>query len=242
MKPQRTSNSAWSAFWGDVTTSGLAWVDRPALPLTTLAVVVPLELLTLAPEWISILATIPPFIFMAGFMGTQRLWFRRILEGNPFEPGEVWRSSWHYVGRFAWLAFVTSLAVVPVALLSIISPATFWAGAVVSWIAIDAAITFVSPALAYTTSSGSQAWRIGWPMARNEWKTLRWHVLTPPLVIVLVGRTLPALGVTRWVAIPLSIVGWMVNLLFKGAQAIPYLRAYPGRQGEPRRSHRSKRR
>src|SRR6202043_4155802 len=55
---------------------------------------------------------IPLFVFSAGYVGAERLWYRRAWEERPFGPSLAWRASWGYVGRYLRLGLFAVLILV----------------------------------------------------------------------------------------------------------------------------------
>lgn len=169
------------------------------------------------------LAILPFLVFMAGFMGTQRVWYLRAFESRPFPAAEIWDRSWRYAPRFILLAVISSLPSLPLLAFGLVSEWAEWAAFVVAWILVDVWITFASPALVYTTRRVGLAFDIGWWFLRRRWASIGWHAVAPPLVVILGARTLPSLDKVGWPVAVVSVAGWMLNLLCKGAQALAYL-------------------
>ncbi|MEA2681927.1 MAG: hypothetical protein QOK05_255 [Chloroflexota bacterium] len=97
----------------------------------------------------------------------------------------------------------------------------------------DFLLTFMTPALAFTTTSASQAFRIGLRMIRKTWPAAAWYVFLPPLALQFLSV---ASGVDGTQSLPLIYgVGLIVatlDLAAKGAVAAFYLRRVPvGRDG-----------
>jgi hypothetical protein len=94
---------------------------------------------------------------------------------------------------------------------------------------LDAALTFVVPALALTTRSTRDALGIGLRMMRQEWPASAWYILTPGLTLVL-GSNLVALGSFRpnpLLRIALLASTSILALVFKGAIVSFYVRRDP---------------
>jgi len=88
-------------------------------------------------------------------------------------------------------------------------------------IAMDFALTFVTPALAFTTRSAWRAVGIGLAMIRQTWPRSALYVLCPPLALNLLSYICPVGVVLRFI---LTSVFVFVGLLAKGAIAGFYLR------------------
>jgi hypothetical protein len=106
-------------------------------------------------------------------------------------------------------------------------------------------MTFVTPALAFSTRQVSEALSIGWRTLWDGWPATAPYAVVAPLVLIGVGqvfsRTLGAGG-----SIGLTLLGLLLALLFKGSTAAYYLREHdvgddgaafigpPGRRSEER--------
>ena len=119
--------------------------------------------------------SLPAELFLAGFVGTQRIWYLRAFRGDQFDTTEIWPLSWAFFLRYAALAIVTLVHFLPVLVVAHIAHGAariliIAAGAV----ALDVALTFVTPALAYSTAELGEAWRIGRSMIREGWPVTAW--------------------------------------------------------------------
>jgi hypothetical protein len=94
-------------------------------------------------------------------------------------------------------------------------------------VGVDFALTFVTPALSFTTRKVRDGLKLGLRMIRMEWPRCALYVLAPPLAIqAIVGlRWIASLGVVGSYAI--SGVAAALGLAFKGATAAFFLRRYP---------------
>jgi hypothetical protein len=97
---------------------------------------------------------------------------------------------------------------------------------VVLWIAsitIDLLMTFVTPALAFSTYRARTAIRIGVSMIAQHWPATIGYILVPPLAILVVTSLFGTeLSIAASVAV--TILTLWVSLWFKGATARFYLR------------------
>jgi hypothetical protein len=93
----------------------------------------------------------------------------------------------------------------------------------VATVVIDLALTFATPALAFSTRTATEALRMGLRMLRDHWPRTAWYALMPPLAVVVLLRVAQAQETSRVVVI-LSVFGALLNLWFKGATAAFYLR------------------
>lgn len=131
-----------------------------------------------------------------------------------------------FTWRFVKLGVITGLALLPAIFAFYIVETAFWFLVMVAVsVAVDALLTFVTPALSYSTRKVFQAIAIGVRMIAREWPTCRWYVLVPPLAMLVVARgsTVAMTGLTM-PGILLTVGAVLIGLLFKGATAAYYLR------------------
>jgi hypothetical protein len=233
-------------FLEDVRSAFRVAVERPLLPLTSILL---LSLPLYLPPTLQLIAG-PLWVFAIGYPGTQRIWLLRALRGQPFTFDQAFARNWSYFGRFIRLEL---LLIPPVAIgaglgwLVDRSIVGLFVGAFGVSILLDFALTFVTPALAFTTGSASQALSLGLRMIRTEWPKAALYVLVPPLAILIVANLVPGiasirrLGDTfdalkagrrppsvpqsvRFVSGGLSTLAVLVGLLFKGATVAFYTR------------------
>jgi hypothetical protein len=235
-------------FLQDLVKAAHAWGTAPALPIVSILVMLPIDTEPLVtkslkswnPEvqwsfWVLVLL-LPVDLFGLGWLGTQRIWYQRVFQGASLAAGEAWQLSWRFVGRF----FVLGLLVV--------SPPTILIGAVALWqvrtgtaaphlvlpvwvlivyvaywFVMDVLLTFVTPALAYTTRRVREAWAIGQRMLRSTWPHCAVYALLPPLTLLSLGTVNPA-GLAPEVAVTISIASTLIGLLTKGAIASFYIK------------------
>ncbi len=91
---------------------------------------------------------------------------------------------------------------------------------------MDVLLTFVTPALAYSTDRPAKAIALGWRLLRQDWPQCAWYALTPPLALILITRALPRSSLAVVPAAIFGTLAWMLNLWFKGATAAYYLRGH----------------
>ena len=230
--------SVWRQFVADLGLALRAWRKAPALPLLTIALPALWFVMNSSGSVILELLAILPLLFTIGFYGTQRLWYLRVWRGRDLSPGEVWRFSWSFLGRFVVLGlFVGWPLVVVYGVFTFfviadqrrgpVEPA-YYIGIAVFSLALDFLLTFVTPALAYTTRSASQALTLGVRMIRATWPAGALYVFFPPLALqLLIYQPQRAAGLSTAVFVVASAVAALVNLLFKGAVAAFYLRQVP---------------
>src|SRR6266496_6430486 len=123
---------------------------RPVLPLMSMAV---WALPTLLPQALFVLAA-PVSIFSIGYPGTERLWILKGLRGLPFTFEQALTSTGWYISRF----FRLGLLVAPLPMAGVIlgwaagrSVTSIIIGAGVASLLLDFGLTFVTPALAFST-------------------------------------------------------------------------------------------
>ncbi|MGH9197816.1 MAG: hypothetical protein ACRD1T_18995, partial [Acidimicrobiia bacterium] len=194
-------------------------------------------------QMMSSLLVLPVSLFQNGWYGTERVWYLRIFRERSLSRGEGWSFTWSFFGRFFVLTLLGALIFIPVYTFifwSAVSrmrgqpgPIDFadlrlWRLGIAAVVALVAEflLTFVTPALAYSTRRVREALGIGIRMIKQTWPRCVPYVVVPPLAVTLVTRFF----------LPESVgIGWRVallpgsallNLLFKGATAAFYLRRF----------------
>jgi hypothetical protein len=165
----------------------------------------------------------PVFIFEIGWLGTQRVWYLRAFRDGGLTLDEAWRFTWAFVGRFLTLGLVIGIVATPVVLPAFASRRAIGivVGVIVTLLA-DFALTFVTPALAFTTRSVGDAWSVGWRMLREEWPGCAPYVLAPPLAVQALFRVVPLSQ--GGFAIIAFIAATLFGLVCRGAIARYYAR------------------
>lgn len=182
-------------------------------------------------------------IFTLGWYGAERIFFRRQLEGVPVGLRELVGAARGYIGRFFRLAVV--LGIVNLAFILILVQAGWLSfspppdsaegkeiGARVEVIGLvltilcDFALTFVTPALTYTTKYVRRALKTGLAMIRRTWPHSALYVLCPPLALNVMQTVFPLGGPVLGTVLSALLV--VVGLLAKGAIAAFYLRVHGG--------------
>jgi hypothetical protein len=223
----------WATFSRDVATSLRAWRVTPGLPLATLALAIATSALGAASvrEPFFVIPTLALWLFAIGFAGTQRIWYLRAFHQESLPVGDIVPLTAKFFWRFARLGLLFALpGSVVIAVAGVLGGTTGRIAACVAWsIAMDMALTFVTPALSYTTRFVRDAVPTGFRTVTRSWPTSACYVLTPGFVTAAAVWVLPesVLGATTGIAI--GTVGAMLALVFKGAIAAFYLR----RHGEP---------
>ena len=177
-------------------------------------------------------------IFALGWLGAERTFFRLRREGKDVALRELVDSVLGFIGRFFRLGLWMGVIVVPVTVAVCVVTAAFvksgnpmFAAGVISAVVIavmvvlDLALTFVTPALAFSTDSVSEALRIGFRMIRQTWPRSGLYVLCPPLALNLFNAMysiqIPLLTLVTTAALA------VLALVAKGATAAFYLRERP---------------
>jgi hypothetical protein len=135
---------------------------------------------------------LPIMLFNLGILGTRRIWYLRSWRGEQFEGRELWSLTRSFFARFLRLGLLCSVSILLPAIVVIgmeahrqppgTTPAVpfglsvFILGVVVI---LDAALTFVVPALAFSTDSVSDAFGTGLATIKAIWPSCAWYVVTP---------------------------------------------------------------
>ncbi|HXJ48760.1 MAG TPA: hypothetical protein VNF91_06305 [Candidatus Acidoferrum sp.] len=243
------------AFWLDLEKALRAWGAAPALPIVSAVLGLLTELSSIAEPglhaaapgvpWFALLTFIswPFLLFWTGWLGTQRLWYLRIFRGQKLSAPEAWRLSRHYLGRFLVLGLIVGLPISALIFAVIVREAQTAAdtGAVTPsqlpgwttgvflayWFAMDVLLTFVTPALAYTTRHVREAIAIGWSMLRTTWPRCAVYALLPPLTLVAFATYNPS-AVSPLGLFVISVMSTLLGLVTKGAIASFYIDHGPG--------------
>ncbi|MDQ6746600.1 MAG: hypothetical protein M3010_00630 [Candidatus Dormibacteraeota bacterium] len=242
---------AEGGFLADLGYALRCWRADPRLPLLTLflfaAVSVPSALSSVyRPAAAFSFLVIPVGLFSVGFYGTQRIWYLRLFRGRTLTPNEIWGFSWRFLGRYLTLAILTGWPVLLAFMAYFIwilvaftrdyhpgqaHPRTqlttgpFFVLLVVVSLVWDFALTFATPALAFTTADASRAFRLGLRMIRDSWPAAALYVFFPPLALQFLSYAPQGAGVSSF--LPIYAGGALIamaNLLAKGAVAAFYLR------------------
>lgn len=170
------------------------------------------------------LLQIPFLLFACGWVGTERIWYLRAFRGKRMSITDAIHLTRRFFSRYFVLGAIFSAITLPILSISLL-----WASGVSYslWLifgvsaVIDVLLTFVTPALAYTTPSVRSAFRIGVHLLRASWPSSAPYALIPPLAVYAVTRIAP----TPAAVAPALIAGSaLLSLWFKGAIAAFYLR------------------
>ncbi len=165
---------------------------------------------------------------LAGWPGAERIWYKRLFEGRSLTLSESLRLAARFRWRFISLAIgVMIRLILPYFVVSAVvsdsNRGAMIAFSAVSGMLIDVWLTFVTPALAYTIPSSEAAIKAGQRFLKEHWHHAKWFALVPPLAALLTLST-AAPEMNLALVISLSVIGVLLNLLFKGATAAYYLR------------------
>ena len=230
------STSSRIGFGADLASAAQALISQPSVPLVSLAVwLLPSVIIastvpghrSVGPVLAIMLATT---VFQLGWYGAERVFFQRRFHGEPVAVRHLLGLVGPFIGRFfaVGLPFGIVLSGFYFTAFRVHRPVGgpmpgwFHVGAGLFLLAMDFALTFVTPALAYTTRSALRAMGIGVAMIRQTWPRSALYVLCPPLALNLLHMIHPFSG--RTVGLAISSVLVVVSLLAKGAIAAFYLR------------------
>jgi hypothetical protein len=232
---------AWSQFVRD-----LGWslrTARSALGFVGVVVVLSGAKAALPPLWWPLFVLV--LLFLAGFAGTEWLFYLQRADGKRLTFSDGLGATWHYVRPFTRLGIVSFTPYLLVYGFVVASQGrrTGWQGfhfhAPGWWIAfsvgytvvLDMLLTFVTPSLASSTDFVFEAIPEGLRELRSSWPRSVWYALAPGLTLTLIALPLPRSAVGTAGGAAIGIVGGLVGFLFKGAIAAFYIRQF----GDPRR-------
>jgi hypothetical protein len=217
-------------FVADLRTALAVWRRSPWMPVAGVLLSIWLslqEVFGYSNGLVSVLS-LPAVIIGVAWPGVERLWYLRVFRGERLRIRETRRFVGAYFWRYAILGLVAFMPIMVLYLVLLaVNPTAGRIGIVAMVLALDIALTFVTPALAYTTRRVRIALRVGLDMIRDEWPRCVWYVLAPPLAVAVLSQVDvgPArgtgLGIALTVAVPL------LGLACKGAIAAFYLRRWP---------------
>ena len=165
---------------------------------------------------------LPLAIYSIGWYGTERIWFLRAFRGHAFPAAEALRLTPRFIGPFFRLGLLALLVLAPIFL---------WATAIddPAWILIptfvvsDFLLTFVTPALAYSTRRAWGALRIGVRLISERWPASSLYILLPPLAAQASAALLEPVETPIGMAATMTLAVWL-SLWMKGGVARFYLR------------------
>ncbi|HWD96957.1 MAG TPA: hypothetical protein VG246_11100 [Acidimicrobiales bacterium] len=231
--PAVTAAGSWATFWRDLRWSFRSWASGSSFVLLTAVVAILLRLLLGEASglyWIGYLA-------LLGFPGTQRIFYLREYKAERFSLIEVLTLTKRFTLRFFRLGLVL---IIPTGVATIIAivvvhgwqstahnsalPLRVRIAELVVVFLIDALLTFVTPALVFSTGSAVEALKIGFRTLRSTWPSSAWYVFTPGLTMSALVLVLPTQAVNVTVGVVISVAGAMLAFGFRGAVVPYYLR------------------
>ena len=216
-----------ATFGDDLAASLSVWRAAPALPLITAVLAILFNL----PDIVGPAATLislPAALVLAGFAGTQRIWYLRVFRGRTLARELLWPMTLAFTGRYIVLG---SLVGIPFALFVVplvLSVSGVGARALVTVPLVfvaDFIGTFVTSALAFSTKRVLEAISIGWRTLWGGWPATAPYALVAPLVVLALGQTLGR-SITGAGALAVGVAGTLLTLLCKGATTAYYLRVH----------------
>ncbi len=167
------------------------------------------------------------FLTLAGWPGVQRSWYMRAFHGVPIRIGEIPRLLRAFFGRFVALGLLVGIPITIVVLA--LGAATYrdpdgpriLITLTLVGTAMDLLLTFVTPALTFTTAHATDALRVGLRLLRDAWPAAAAYILVPPLALEIVVAFNRAHVTMRFAG---SIVSVVIALICKGATARFYVR------------------
>ena len=249
-EPPSESTPARIGFRADLVSATLALIHQPSVPFLSLAPWLLLDAIPkgrsslpheAAQAWVVLFCEIgfeAAFtLFVPGWFGVERIFFQRHFEGRPVRLPHLLRLVKPFVGRFLALGVPFAIVVLtfvfalgglvgidefhrPESALEI--PLSFLLPLATFFFVMDFVLTFVPPALAYTTRSVTEALNIGVGMIRQTWPRSALYLLCPPLALNVLHNIFPAGGLVARLAVTCIVI--LVGLVAKGAIAAFYLR------------------
>jgi hypothetical protein len=163
-------------------------------------------------------------IFTAGWYGAERVFFQLHLARRPVSLRHLLGLVEPFVVRFVVLGLLFGLTLLTFLFVAvrILGTSVPLVGGVALIVGVDFLLTFVTPALAYSTRSVPSALSIGLTLIRQTWPRSALYVLCPPLALNVLNYVFPVGGVIVHSIVTAAVV--LTGLLAKGAVAAFYLR------------------
>src|SRR5438094_6983028 len=233
------STSSRIGFGADLASAAQALISQPSVPLVSLAVwLLPDGVIawtfpghhSLVLSLLGLAIMLATLFFQLGWYGAERVFFQRRFRDQPVAVRHLLGLVGPYIGRFfaVGLPFGIVFSGFCFAAFRVHRPVGgpmpgwFHVGAGLFLLGIDFALTFVTPALAYTTRSALRVMGIGFALIRQTWPSSALYVLCPPLALNLLHLIYPVgNSAVQWAISSLLL---FVSLLAKGAIAAFYLR------------------
>jgi len=170
-----------------------------------------------------------PELGLAGWVGTQRLWYLRVSRKRPISGRDLRRATGSLLGRFLALGLIVGIPTgIIVAVLAFAIPTGRVVFLAVAVFVIDVGLTFTPPALCFTTNDPVDALRHGWRLLRASWPGCAFYALTPPLTLFVLTQTVASNTAAGAIATGiLGVAASMLGLWLKGPIVLFYLRRVP---------------
>ena len=174
------------------------------------------------------LLAFPITLYYVGFLGAERWWYAHVSRGEVPAAGNLWRIAWAYFWRFFRLGLLAIVVTAPLVLpfvLSVRHDSTRLSIAFGVWsFALDVALTFVTPALTFSTDSAWQALKLGVATLDRLWPRDVLYALVPPMAVTIVTRATPSVFGSRAVTALAGAAAQLLTVLFAGATTLLYIR------------------
>jgi hypothetical protein len=177
------------------------------------------------------------YLVLYGFVGTQRIFYLREYKAVEFSMREVIPLTKRFTMRFLRLGLIVAVPTGFAASIAILAtngtrvsehhsalPLRVQIAILAVIFLVDALLTFVTPALVFSTDSALEALRIGFRTLRSTWPSSAWYVLTPGLTVSALVLVLPTRDQNLAVGVVVILVTSMLALAFRGAVVPFYLR------------------
>lgn len=211
-------------FFADLKAAVSTWRVAPMLPVLAILLELPLALQA-EPDDPLLAITLLWVIVQPGWQGAQRVWYARLFRGEELTARQLPRLWRGFFWRFARLGVLWSLPVwilLGAAAISKGRAGWFVATFTATYFVVGLLLTFVTPALTFTTDKVRAATSLGVGMIRETWPACLPYVLVPPLATVAIARGLSLVLDT----VAVLIVSVVVASLARGATARFYLRRH----------------
>lgn len=237
--PKGVAASGSRLFARDVGRALVVWARDPRLPVAAMAIAmlsaVPLAIdATIGPSGIGLVSFVV-FGALAGFYGTERVWFVFVDRGLPFTWREFrvlngrLRSRYIRLGVLAVCLFV--VPAVPISVLAHNGTTAEITATSIVVVLFDIAFTFATIGLAFNDGTAREALRHSLHVLRVEWPRCAWYALAPPVAIQFVIQVLPRSSLTLPSRLLLDLAVAAFALLCKGATVLFYADRYPTLDG-----------
>jgi hypothetical protein len=221
-----------ASFGDDLARALRVWRAYPQLPLLSLLLWTTPAFADVDSSFVVALLLLPVLLFGIGWSGTECSWYAHAFTGKDLHLRAVWWLTWSYFGRFFGLAVLGALVLLLVAALAFTSGGSGAALFLVAGAFGATVLTFVTPALAFTTPSPGGAIQIGLGTLRETWPRSAPYALFPAVLILLAAPLAAADPVAG--SAPQAVLA-LVHLAANGAATSCYLRLVGGaRPAEPR--------